>query len=130
MEKLRAQIELCEKAVATFKEILEEPYTVIVRDASIQRFEYSFETLWKTCKVFLNIVEGVRCDTPKSCFRNIFKAGVVNEDQAEKLLIVTDDRNLTSHTYIEAVAATIYSRLRDHYSLMDRVLQEIKARSS
>ncbi len=33
-----------EKALKTLKAITEEPYSVIVRDAAIQRFEYTSET--------------------------------------------------------------------------------------
>lgn len=43
MEKLARRIKEAENALDTLREVLREPYTVIVRDATIQRFEYTFE---------------------------------------------------------------------------------------
>jgi hypothetical protein len=42
MEKLKLRAESATKALKTLKEIVEEPYSTIVRDAAIKRFEYSF----------------------------------------------------------------------------------------
>ena len=39
---------------------------------------------------------------------------------------MTDDRNLTAHTYIEAVAETIYNRLPAYLTLMERLMEAIK----
>jgi hypothetical protein len=43
MEKLKKKIEIAQKALNTFKNILKYPSSEITRDASIQRFEYCFE---------------------------------------------------------------------------------------
>ena len=40
------------------KEILKEPYSIIIRDATIQRFEYTFEAFWKFIKEYLKQEEG------------------------------------------------------------------------
>jgi hypothetical protein len=45
MEKIEALARDTQKALDTFEEILNEPFSVIVRDAAIQRFEYSFEVI-------------------------------------------------------------------------------------
>ena len=55
MEKLKILAQDTEKALKTLKDALQMPASVIVRDATIQRFEYSFEILWK-CKSSLNYV--------------------------------------------------------------------------
>ena len=47
MEKLRLIADDAGKALRTLKEITDEEYSAIVRDAAIQRFEYSFEIFWK-----------------------------------------------------------------------------------
>ena len=44
--------------------------------------------------------------------------GLLSEEEAERCLAMADDRNLTSHTYIEAVAKAIFGRLSDHRELM------------
>jgi hypothetical protein len=40
MERVKLKEQTAQKALQTLEEILEQPYSVIVRDASIQRFEY------------------------------------------------------------------------------------------
>ncbi len=58
MERLKQRIQIANKALKTLDEVLAiESLNSIERDALIQRFEYSFEAIWKTVKRFLNIVE-------------------------------------------------------------------------
>ena len=47
MEKLELKHQDAAGALKTLQAILKEPYSLIVRDATIQRFEYTFEALWK-----------------------------------------------------------------------------------
>lgn len=128
MEKLERRIEGAEKALETLREILREPYSVIVRDAVIQRFEYTFEIFWKLTKEYLYNYEGIECNSPKSCFREALSVGLLNEEQTITCLEMTDDRNLTSHTYVEEVAESIYEKIRDYYELMDTVFNLTKKR--
>ena len=41
------KIALAQRALDSLESILTEPFSVIVRDATIQRFEYSSEAVWK-----------------------------------------------------------------------------------
>jgi nucleotidyltransferase substrate binding protein (TIGR01987 family) len=127
MEKLSSQLASCQRAISTLDEILEMPFSVIVRDASIQRFEYSFESLWKLLKTYLADQEGLVCNSPKQCFREALKVGLLSVKEAEIYLVMTDDRNLTSHTYIEAVAEAIYKKLPSYLRVMNSLLASIQA---
>jgi nucleotidyltransferase substrate binding protein (TIGR01987 family) len=71
-----------------------------VRDAGVQRFEYTFEVLWKLLKEYLSYKEGIVCNSPKSCFREAFSVGILSEEETVSFIQMTDDRNLTSHTYL------------------------------
>jgi len=122
LERLKARYVDAERAIGTLREILLEPYSTIVRDASIQRFEYTFEACWKFIKEYLKIKEGIICNSPKSCFREVFTVGIINDDEAIKLLEMTDDRNMTSHTYKEEIAQIIYGKLKEHCKLMECVI--------
>jgi nucleotidyltransferase substrate binding protein (TIGR01987 family) len=73
MEKLRIVAKDTCRALRTLKEITRQPYSLIVRDAAIQRFEYSFEIFWKFLKEYLKFEDGIICASPKSCFREAFK---------------------------------------------------------
>ena len=128
MEKLERRIKETDKALITLGQILEQPYSVIVRDAAIQRFEYTFEAFWKLLREYLREYEGVISSSPKSCFREALSAGLIDEEQTMTCLEMTDDRNLTSHTYIEEVAEQIYGRLKDYHKLMDDILNFIKSK--
>jgi hypothetical protein len=59
MEKLKERLQSCETALTTLDEALHLPFSVIVRDAAIQRFEYSFESVWKLLKGYLETQEGI-----------------------------------------------------------------------
>ena len=126
MEKLRIVAEEAGRALKTLKEITDEPYSEIIRDASIQRFEYSFEIFWKLLKEYLREKEGIICASPKSCFREAFKVELLTEDETIKSLEMTDDRNLTAHTYHEEVAMEIYQKIKMYYELMNNVYRKMK----
>lgn len=55
------------KALDSLAEALRMPFSLIVRDASIQRFEYTFESVWKLLKAYLGVLEGIACNSPKQC---------------------------------------------------------------
>jgi nucleotidyltransferase substrate binding protein (TIGR01987 family) len=129
MENLKERLGSCQRALATLDEAINMPFSVIVRDASIQRFEYSFESLWKLLKVYLAQHEGILCNSPKSCFREALQVGLLSVEETETCLVMTDDRNLTSHTYIEAVAEAIYRKLPSHLTAMRTLLANIQART-
>jgi len=118
LERLGRRAKETEKALKTLKQICNEPYSLIVRDAAIQRFEYTFETFWKLLRDYLRESEGIRCNSPKSCFREALSAGVITEDQTMACLEMTDHRNLTSHTYIEELAEQIYKKIESYTKLM------------
>lgn len=128
MEKLAILIRDTGKALATLKEIVQTPYSVIVRDAAIQRFEYCFEISWKLIKEFLKVQEGVICNSPKSCFREAFRVKLLDEEAAIAALEMTDDRNLTSHTYHEELADEIYRKISDYFNLMENIYKRISER--
>ena len=127
MEGLTLRLESCRRALSTLDEILRMPTDVVVRDASIQRFEYSFESLWRLLKAYLDQHEGIVCNSPKRCFREALKVGLLSVEDAEACLTMTDDRNLTSHTYIEAVALAIYGNLPRYLDVMKGLLANVEA---
>lgn len=128
MEELNERLNSCRRALATLDEIVKTPFSVIVRDASLQRFEYSFESLWKLLKAYLAQHEGILCNSPKQCFREALQVGLLSVEEVETCLVMTDDRNLTSHTYIEAVAEAIYRKLPSYLTVMSDLLANIQTR--
>ena len=127
MERLKQRIELATQALTTLDEILKiKDPSNIERDACIQRFEYCFEAVWKTVKRYLYSVEGLEANSPKSTIRASFELKLLNENQARQTLVMTDDRNLTSHTYNEALADEIMSRMHEHAHVLHAWLNAVK----
>ncbi len=110
------------KAITRLEEALNEPVNSLIRDACIQRFEFSFELAWKAIQEYLR-QQGQNCQSPKSCLREAFKQGwIANEDAGLKLL---GDRNLTSHAYNEDLAKAIYTRLPEHLAFLKTLLSHL-----
>jgi nucleotidyltransferase substrate binding protein (TIGR01987 family) len=124
MERLNLKRVDAEKALVSLQEALREPFSILVRDASIQRFEYTFEAVWKYLKLYLEVQEGVVCQSPKACFKSAFSTGLLTEDETLTCLEMTDRRNDTSHTYKEAVAEAIYRQLPVFAVLMSALLEK------
>ncbi|MDF1683489.1 MAG: HI0074 family nucleotidyltransferase substrate-binding subunit [Legionellaceae bacterium] len=129
MERLRERVKIAERALKTFAELtpINEP-TQIERDAMIQRFEYSFEAIWKAVKRYLYVVEGLEANSPKSTIRASFDIMLLNEEQAKQAMVMADDRNLTSHTYNEGLADELLTRMQEHENVLTLWLSEIKRR--
>ena len=128
MERLREKLAVAAKANLRLLEAVRLPDpSELERDAIIQRFEFTFEALWKAAKLFLLVHEGIDAASPKSVIRACRESGILTEQEAGQALIMADDRNLTVHMYNEPLAVEIYSRLRVHYPLMCQWLAAMKA---
>ncbi|MEW5691855.1 MAG: HI0074 family nucleotidyltransferase substrate-binding subunit [Candidatus Hydrogenedentota bacterium] len=125
MERLKLKYQDANRTLKTLEEILSEPFSIIVRDATIQRFEFTFEAVWKFLKEYLKVNEGIIVNSPKSCFREMFSLGFLSEEDTVKFLDMTDKRNATSHTYKEMVAEMIFNRINEYFLLMKELLSKI-----
>lgn len=130
MERLMLRYTDAQRALNTLKEIVKEPFSIIIRDASIQRFEYTFEAFWKFIREYLKEKEGIVANSPKAVFKEIFSLGFADEEETVELQEMTDKRNDTSHTYKEAVAQSIYEKLKDYALLMERALAKFQVRNT
>jgi len=128
LERLIEKLTIAKKAVLTLQALEKEAYSEIVRDASIQRFEYSFEAVWKAAKQYLKEVEGLDISSPKGVIRACFQIQILDEKQTELALEMVDDRNLTSHTYNEAVSDKIYVRIDIYRQIMLEWLTQLENR--
>ena len=125
VERLNLRHQDALRALGGLEAILQEPFSIIIRDAAIQRFEFTFEALWKYLKDYLKEQEGILCNSPKSCFRELFSLGLLNESETILFLAMTDDRNMTSHTYKEEVSQIIFSKLPEYTASMSNLMKRI-----
>jgi nucleotidyltransferase substrate binding protein (TIGR01987 family) len=120
MARSKQRIATALQALATLDEIAREPATKIVRDASIQRFEYTFESVWKSAQAVLQENYGVELAAPKPVIRACFQNGLLSESDTRQALAMVDHRNLTSHTYNETLADEIFAVIPVYRELMKR----------
>jgi len=100
----------------------------IVRDAAIQRFEYTFEATWKAAQAYL-IREGLDAASPRSAIRSSFQVGALSEADAQLALEMLGDRNRSVHTCNEGLERTIFSRLETYTELLARWLNALEKMS-
>lgn len=117
-----------EKALTRLHEIVAENETMIVRDALIQRFEFTFEAAWRAAYRWLR-ARGAAVDEeafavlPRA-FANRLIADEAGWAELRKM------RNLTSHTYQEALAIEVAAFVRSRgVGLFDALLATLKARA-
>ncbi|TVR01123.1 MAG: nucleotidyltransferase [Desulfovibrionales bacterium] len=124
MDNHPRRIATAEKALATLTELIgRHPVDTVERDAAIQRFEYTFEAVWKAGRSYLLEVEGIDAASPKKVLRKLRAVGLLDDEQTALGLEMVDDRNLTSHTYHEGLAEGIYDKLVGYAELMDFCLK-------
>jgi nucleotidyltransferase substrate binding protein (TIGR01987 family) len=118
MARLAERIETSKSALSALNEALELPFNKIVQDATIQRFEFTLEAMWKLAQLYLREHEGIEVASPKSVFRSCFEVGLLDEAETSLAINMVNDRNLTVHTYNEGLAAQIYSHIPSYFKLM------------
>ncbi|MGG3989346.1 HI0074 family nucleotidyltransferase substrate-binding subunit [Bacillus smithii] len=127
MERLHERLELANKALNSFHEVLQiEKPSSIERDAAIQRFEFSFEACWKAGKQFLYDIEGLDMGSPKGVIRCFREVGILSDDETVLGLKMVDDRNLTVHTYNEELSIEIFKKLPQYYRLLRNWMDRLK----
>ena len=92
-----------EKAVISLEAALSQETSEIVRDATIQRFEFCIELAWKVSKK----VMGTASSSPKQVIREMAQNNYINDP--EIWLTAIDQRNLSVHTYNESLAIKVYN---------------------
>lgn len=122
--KLDAQCVQLERAVTRLAAALRQPKDEFIRDSSIQRFEFSFELVWKTLKTAVED-RGLRVYSPKDALRAAFQVGLIDDDPL--WLETVELRNRTTHVYSEAIAEEIYVRLPAVLGLYERLLARLKS---
>ncbi len=115
MDRTTERLTAARKALSSLRALpLGDAADDVVRDAAIQRFEYSLETIWKAAQMLLREREGIDVASPKAAVRASARTGWIGEDVARGLLEAVDDRSLTVRTYNEALAREIFARLPRH----------------
>ncbi|HCS78741.1 TPA: nucleotidyltransferase [Patescibacteria group bacterium] len=125
MTKTTALFTQLELATERLIEAIALPETQIHRDATIQRFEFTFELAWKLMHAIL-ADNGIEVYGPKNTFREAARLQLI--DNVEIWFTFLEARNLTTHTYKEDNAKYVYRKAKEFSQLLPEFIE--KARSS
>lgn len=127
MERVKERLAVARKALLTLRELTDKPkLTEVERDAAIQRFEYTFEAVWKAAQLYLNEMEGVTANSPKSAVRASWQTGLFDEKTAQTALRMVEARNLTVHTYNEKLARSVYRQITGYVDILQEWLENME----
>ena len=101
-----------EDAFSRLKDGADSAADELDKDGVIQRFEFTFELLWKTLKLFLDD-QGILTKSPKETLQEAFRFELIQNE--ETFLDMLEDRNRTSHIYNQTDSQEIYERIRNIY---------------
>lgn len=126
MERLMQRVRLAQKAIGKLLELsCKNYYTEIERDALIQRFEFSYELIWKCAKDYLRVRDGIDSASPRRVIRSCRELGLLDEQETKLALQMSDDRNLTVYTYDEEFAEVLAGRISGYAVFLQAWLERI-----
>ena len=123
LEEIKNQVKDLTNALQRLTEALDAEKTDLNRDASIQRFEFCFEIIWKTLKN-INASLGRPCASPRDCLRIAAQTNLL--DNPETWFKYLEARNLASHTYDEAQAEKVYEKAKEFLPEAQKVLEAVR----
>lgn len=95
-------------------------------DGVIQRFEFTFELMWKVLKDYLeNIGFNDFLQGPKGVLQFAFKNGMLHDEKTYSDML--EDRNSTTHLYDEKLADKIYINIKERYvNAIEKVIEYLE----
>ncbi len=100
------------KALARLHEAIEVDETPMIRDALIQRFEFTYELAWKSMFYWLRDQGEKVPEMVNPVLQAAFRCELISNPKIWEG--IKDSRNETSHTYNEVKAVEVASFVRTH----------------
>lgn len=102
-----------------------------LRDAVIQRFEYSYELCWKMLKRRLEQESPTPSNIDHLSFRELLREGAERGfvDDVEKWIVYREFRNLTSHVYDEEKAQKVYEEALKFFTDAKALLAKLEKKN-
>jgi len=107
-------------AISRLREVMEHPQldeNEYMRDAAIQRFEFTIELFWKLLKKVL-FHEKIDTTTPRDTLSKAYQYELIGDEKT--WLQMLDDRNNTSHAYREEEAKKIFENIKKYLPVFEQ----------
>ncbi|EKD27536.1 MAG: nucleotidyltransferase substrate binding protein, HI0074 family [uncultured bacterium] len=113
-KRINQRIEDFKNALKRLDKVLKEDITKTdaIIDATIQRFEFTFELSWKLLKDILSY-NGIEALNPRSTIKEAYQQKIIED--GDSWIQMLEDRNKTSHIYDEKEAKRIYDEIKNIY---------------
>ena len=124
MLKVQIKFEKFKKALSS----LEAIYLIPAKkdraniDATIKRFEFTFELAWKFLKDYF-LERDLQLNYPKEIIKEAFAVNLIDNENVWIQMLT--DRNMTSHTYDEKLADEIYDRIKNYVPELNKLMQNV-----
>lgn len=115
-EKLKQKLANLERAFSKLHESQFFTYDFQINaEVAAKRFEYTFETLWKTLKLYLSEKKGLECNSPMDCLKSAYQVGLIPDNYEQDFIAMVRKRNDIVHIYNEPVAEEIYNLIKSRF---------------
>lgn len=108
-------------ALARLQEALKLEGTLIVKDASIQRFEFTFELCWKLMQAVARFKDAKTTGSVRGSIRTGAQLGIV--ENVEAWFEFHDARNQASHTYDIEMADEVYQKIKSFPPVVSQLIE-------
>ena len=98
--------------------------SIVEKAGVIQFFETTFELAWKLLKDYLTYL-GYDVKSPRETIKTAYATELIGD--GDRWIEALMDRNLTTHTYNEAIAEEIYEKIKtDYFNLLRGLYRHCK----
>jgi nucleotidyltransferase substrate binding protein (TIGR01987 family) len=105
LKDIDMHLETLEQALALLEEVLSEPFSALVRDAAIHRFEYTFELSWKLLRRIAQ-VEGQKAESPWQAIRAAAETGLLQN--VDLWFEMVECRNSVTMTFMPDISDQVF----------------------
>jgi nucleotidyltransferase substrate binding protein (TIGR01987 family) len=110
-------------ALERLEDVLRQPDSEYIRDASIQRFEFCFELGWKAVQTRAREC-GTDVASPRTALAFACRNGWIDDEAA--WIEMLKARNLTVHTYHQDTAAAVFSKLPCFSQMLRTLIEKLR----
>ncbi len=122
-EKSALLFDSFQKAVKRLQEMAVRPKEEATRDATIQRFEFSFELAWKLLNAILR-EKKIEAFGPKDTIR--VAAEITLLADSPRWMRFLEARNLVAHTYNEEISEEVYEEAKEFITAAENLIRALK----
>ncbi len=95
----------------------------MLREGQVQKFQFSFEVLWKTIKTYLRRFHGIVVSSPKQSIKEIFNERIIDEETYDSLYRMFEDSNFIINTSSQKKFEAVHKKLPDYLFCLKKVLR-------